>query len=876
MQYPKSTCPDQDRRQFLQGLGVSMASTVSATLPLLSCGGGGDDKLDRPTEQPSSSSGPSILSMGGDHPYSQWYGSTGRDGLFSMYEDLKISPYIAICADESPDRTSGHGATLGKPSMMTAAQAKSLQARGAEFVSHGGRHQHFWDLLNTGIRVSYTGSEATPTVNISTTELVTTSSATGASSFPFATHTSLAALAAAINALPGWACLLATELTGDEPSAALMPLQAPRSVANNHANDLTDSNQRFAVCGGIMLRYTGRAYRDVCVSVNEASDVLELYADGALVLVQTTATTLSAMVAGINARNIAGLTALVMDNGFAAQADAGSYALNPGQKLRETYCLGDELGTSLQRTTQAQSVNFTGLQICGGVGFAYALRRCAVSVKERAARLYGLRISSFAQSGGRLYSWHVHQAAIAADFVQWRGNRSCPGNYSGISPHAMPLNTPGAFVGHFTSISPSSPKLPYLEPDVMAVVDALADEGGWYVNWLNHLCTPTPSDPSPYAGVNQHTDNFYAENADQDEGPFYRELLHAASLRDAGKLQILAPTQAQQVRHLRKGPSNLVFNPRFRNGRLGNLVGVSTLATGMTGVACPGWNVQIAASDFSVAAVDAEGALTLTTRVALASNKTPLGLNLFLEPGKTYDIGASLNLSGWDSKNGVSWIMEPLENGMGRMASRTFDSGHAGEAPWWRTSVANHAASSPAYVRSIAGPFAFTDGEALTLQLDGQAASAAIALTGLTTAQAVADAINAALKRDAAYAVLPQYHTTARAENNKLVIELPQAGASADPKSSLILLNNAVGSPLATLFDAGVTAVRATGQVHTELEGMLTGYRLYLLLPAATPAQQTIKISAPYCREVGYVPPNPAAARQPPEGVKSSWERPGD
>jgi hypothetical protein len=720
--------PHPARREFLQrSLSVTVVGAFATAWPLSGCGGGGSDGLDQPNNR---QSGRSILSMGGDHPYQQWYGNNGSDGLFAMYEGLKIQPYIAICADESPDHTSGFGATLGKPSMMTAAQAKSLQNRGAEFVGHGGRHAHFWDLLNTGIRVYYTGAEPSPAVQIDATQFIVSTAATGQIRFPFASHTTLNALAAAIKTLPGWACILATELTGDEPSAALMPLSAPRSVASIQNSDSTDSNQRFAICGGIMIRYTGRLYREVSASINDASNVLNLFADGALLFSQTTETTLSVIVAAINARNVVGLTALVMDNGYSAQINAGSSALNPGQKFRETYCLGDELGTGLHRISKAQSVNFTGLQICGGVGFEYALRRSALVVKERAASLYGLHITSFAQAGGRLYDWHIGPAA--AEYVQWRGNRSFLGNYSGISPHAMPINTPGPFVGHFTSISSSSLGVPYLESDVKAVADALADEDGWYVNWLNHLCTPTPADPSPYTGMNQHSPELYKSSADQDEGSFYRELTYVASLRDAGKLDVLAPTQAQQARGSRKGPSNLVFNPRFRNGRSGNLVGVSTSATGMGGVACPGWFVQMAASDFSVASVDAAGELTLTTNGAFDGNKTPLGVNLFLEPGKTYEIGATLNLQGW-GPSGVHWYLDPLQNRLGDVTSRIFNGGYLGDAAWWR----------------------------ITVPLEAK-----------------------------------------------------------EP---------------------------ALAQIPTNL----VGYRLYLQLPSSTPAQQTLKLKAPYCREVG-------------------------
>lgn len=796
----------------------------------------------------------SILTIGGDHPYRQWWGRNGRDGMFQMYADLGIKPYIAICADEATDNTSGNGATLGKSGMLSIVQAQDLEGRGAEFVSHGSRHTHFWELLNTGIRVYYTGAEATPTVNISTTQLTTSTATTGATAFTWAAYPTVAELQTAINALAGWNCILATELTGTEPSSALMPLNAARSVASLGGADTTNSNQRFALCGGIMIRYAGLTYRDVSISVNDGSNFLGIFADGARLLATTTAATLTAIVTAINNLNIVGLTALVMDNGYAAQSVAGSTVLNPGQKQRETYCFGDELGTGLHRVAQAQSVNFTGIQVTGGLGFAYALRRSVLSVKERAASVYGVAVASFAQPGGRINPWHVR--TIADEHVGWRGNRSFTENYSGISPHAMPANLPGQFTGHFTSIVASSPSSPYGEGDVKAVADALADTGGWCVNWLNHLCTPTPGDPSPYRGMDQHAGAVYTSSADQDEGPFWRELQYAAAKRDAGLIEILPPTVAEKVRAVRKGPTNLVFNPRFRNGRANNLLGITTTAHGSGGIACPGWAIASAAADFSVVAVNADGELTITTNGALASGKTPIGCNLFLEPGKTYDIGAALNLLNWGAANNCRWALYPMQNGLGKgftiaqpsVSSHPFFGGGMYDGNL-RFTVPPRGNPTPAYVRGIAGAFAFTAGDAISIQIDNRAASAAIVLTGLTTAKAVASAINTALAADATYAPLAQYHNVARAEDNRLIIEAPMLSGVPGDASSLMTLANSVGTPLATLFGAGISTVRATGRACDLMDATMIGYRL-TLVPSLTSATQTLKLQFPYCREV--------------------------
>lgn len=797
----------------------------------------------------------SILTIGGDHPYAQWWGSNGNDGMAAMFLDAGIKPYIAICADESGEGsvTSGYGATLSKPGMMTIEQAQSLQARGAEFISHGSRHANLWELFNTGIRVWYTGGEATPTVNISTTQLTTSTATTGATAFTWAANPTLAQLRTAIKALAGWNCELASELLGTEPSAAMMPLNAARSVTDPGGADDTKSNQRFAVVGGVLVRYTGQLYRDVSISVNDGSSFLSIFADGARIAAISTAATLTTIVTAINALGVAGLYALVMDNGYAAQSTPGSNQPNPGQKFRETYCFGDELGTGLHRVPQAQSVGFTGMNVSGGLGLAYVVRRSVVAVKERAASLYGLTIDAFAQPGGRLYPWHLR--SVLDEHVTWRGNRSFTENYSALSPHPLRADHPGKFTGHFTSLRPGSSN-PYSEADVKSIIDALGDGDGWSINWLNHLCTPTPGDPSPYGGMDQQTAGTYSTSADQDEGPFWRELLYAAAARDAGRIEIAAPSEAENLRLKKRPPSNLIFNPRFRNGRANDLRGITTAGQGQSGIACPGWNIATASSDFSAVTVDAAGEVTITTNGALGVSRTPFGCNIQFEPGKTYDLGGSLNLLAWGAANTVRFGLFPLHSGMGdgfvinqnTMLSHPWFGGFAGDACWQFT-VPPTPGPAPARVMSNAGAFAFGGTDSITVNIDSRGATAAIALTGLTTAKAVASAINTELAANANYTAFAQYHTAARAEDNRLIIEAPAVNTAPGDSGSLILLANGVGTPLATLFGAGVSTVRATSKASGGMDSTFIGYRL-AILPSATSATQTLKLLAPYCREV--------------------------
>jgi|GEM_PF-2821492 len=803
----------------------------------------------------------SLLTIGGDHPYDQWWGTNGKNGMAAMYLDRGIQPYLAVCWDDSVDNTSGVGATLGRDNqgMMSLDQALKLQEWGVQFVSHGARHTHYWETFNTGIRVRYTGTNTQPTVHITggVMTLATTSPATSVA-ITLASHPTVNDLVAAIAALDGtpnlngtWRCIPATELTGLESTENLLPLQAPRrNDAAFYPGESRLSGQCFALSGGLLLRYTGTAYKEVAVTCNDTSNNLGIYADGARLLSTTTNASLATIAAAVNALNLAGLTCLVMDNGRSAQSIGGSTAVNPGQSIRETYCFGDENGLGLRRN-DFTIVSYFGTHLDMGVGFAYAVRRSIEAVKERAAAA-GITLHGFAQSGGRFYPWLLRSMGDEHEF--WRGDRSYMEGSGGLSPHAMPANKTPLHTGHFTSRSPSS-SLPYGEDDVKAIIDALADNKGWAACWLNHLLTPTPADKSGY----EVTTQIEYSDADQDEGPFNRQLAHAAAARDAGLIRIVGPSDFNRLRHASRGPANLVFNPKFRNGRANNLLGITSALNGASGVAMPGWKIASDAADWTAFSVDASTReLTLTSNGVLAANKTPLGFNLYLEPGKTYMIGASLDLRQWGTglSRNVRFNLYPLHTGFGdpvaqgeaALASYGWSGQFQGDASFMFT-VPVAEPMSPARIISPAGPFTITAGHTITVSVDALAASAPITLGGLTTAKQIAAAINTAMASDATYGPLTRYHDIARAEGERLVIEAPQIKVTAETTGSQMTLANGTGTPLASVFGAGVTTCRAVSRIHARPDSALIGY-FVVLVPSATDATRTLRIRAPYCREV--------------------------
>jgi len=106
-----------------------------------------------------------IVVLGADHAKNFLYGTDGSNGQAGMFFDHGFPYYIGTNTDPSGNTTIGYG------NMMTIAQALSLQAKGAKFMSHGVRHIGTWNKIATGILIKYTppGAQAAATVEITDT-----------------------------------------------------------------------------------------------------------------------------------------------------------------------------------------------------------------------------------------------------------------------------------------------------------------------------------------------------------------------------------------------------------------------------------------------------------------------------------------------------------------------------------------------------------------------------------------------------------------------------------------------------------------------------------------------------------------------------------
>lgn len=768
-----------------------------------------------------------ILVMGGDHPYAQWY-NNGK-GMGRAYRDRGIKPYLAVCWDTSVDKTSGNGATFkdysGSSQMMTLQQALALQTDGVEFVSHATRHVHFWDQVNTGIRIKYLGAAGAPTVLISTTGVTLTGSGGGENAtLTWVSCPTLAQLKTAIDATTNWVCYLADELDGSEASSLLMPIKAARNVALT--SDATASVQRFALSGGVVIDYKGTGYANVTVQLG-SDNVFRVYCDGVrLISIDLTVTdTLSALVSAINGYAISGLTARLINNGWDEQAT----------KFRETYCWGDELCTSL-RQQHYQVPGMRSVYMQAGVDIQWVVRRLLKTAKARAAAA-GINLTNFAQPGGKFQpflrrcSLDVHDV-FRAEFSALNAD----------SPKAMP----SCDINYVTTQQTFNTD--YDADDTRAAIRALVDSGPWYVDSLIHCVIPDGSSQYDMSII-------YAGDADQTEANFIALLDEVKAQVDAGKLLVLPPNEAKIARQMSAKPKNRVFNPRFINSGK-TLLGVTTSAAGANGRIIPGWRFSFGVSQFSAVSIS-DGKLSMTTNGALGSTIYPIQQYVYLERGKTYDIGMLLDLTGIPSSKSVKVTLFPnfgrmagdyKDGSAGSIQSVNYFGGAIHDAVMTYT-VPQTGRGTPARVISKAGNFNLTAGAAISINYDSIGAVAVViagATPGATKAEEIAAAINAAIKADAAYTNRQEWWNAAVAENGKVLIEAPYQNSV--PSAQYIGIANGTGNPMATVW--GGTEVRAVSTHHEYIDSSYLNYMLTIELGSTTSG--TVAIEAPYISEVKY------------------------
>lgn len=759
-----------------------------------------------------------ILCVGGDHPYDQWYGDAD-DGLAKMYRDYGITPYLAI------NTATGAGAP-GDTGFMTWAQLRDVAASTEiEVIGHAHRHHHQWGRIDTGIRIIYLGTNGTATVHISGSPktLTLTAGASDDASFDLtnASYDTIGELVAAINAVNGgasWSCTAADELTGNERSTLLLALVSARSVkAGGWA-------EYFTAGSGIIVSYTGAAYKTAFLQ-RTSGNTLDIYLDGVRRLTYSLTSgsydTLAEVVAAINAAAVTGLTANLCD-------DTGD--------PYEHYTQGDEKSTELVETLYLDITTSGGLVLDGnggqangarlnaGLAGSYLIDRAWQANKDEAAA-NDVALVNWAQSGANWNQWHLAGQNI------WRSMRTNAAE-SNSFPGACWAATGPDYIRSYYNLASAS----LSEAQIKAAIDALVESPGAMMDMLCHAL-----DPASPAGVNGYTLPASSSLNTVDENVWLAVLPHIKSYVDAGRLIVLTPEQARRRRKWAAKPQNMVFNSGFANDG-GTMLGVASQSKNI-----PGWTLKTDDAHVTAASIIDGGEYNKVSFTANATtNADVLSCNLKLERGKTYRVGARIEIPSYSSGTGVYLVVSPK---IGSLPGQLPDDA----SPTWCSALAKAdqdisatihvpagGVNKPRVRGLVAGTFNIVSSSADTLSIAMDSYSAvAVTLTAgaARTASQVAADINAAFAASATYTGKQEYWTVASVQGNKVVIESPYAGE--EYWNRITITGNATATVFGYAQCIAVPSYAPTGNPWVSMNMLVRGQMV-----------GTWRVAQPYCVEI--------------------------
>lgn len=862
-----------------------------------------------------------ILCMGGDHPYSQWYGTNGKDGLAGMYLDQGIRPYLAINTnDPSGEYPGGSG-------RMTYAQLKTVVNNGVEPVNHGARHFSSWMRCSSGITVRYNGAATDASMTISSAYLLTTT-CTGAAgdnvSFDLTTtpYNTLQKVVDAFNAVSGgvYQAVLAPELTGTENSqnlAMITGIGIRGAVADTGFSQTAWSSGQVVAVGAVRRAVTDNGYYFVCTTggttgggepawvkqigatttdntatwtcryaqaqmqtstdaivsfrgwnisassgiviqyiqasggtdrktalVGISSNTLTLTEDGvrtaSFSLTNASFDTLTELVAAINALSPANWFAKLCDNTY---YDSGTFGSASASPALNNYCGGGELSRCL-KDVAVIDVTSTWVRFETGLSQYYVSDR-NIQLAHDTALANGITLQAFAQSGGEFYPWLV---AGHSQYNSWRGDTYSRSSIFPMQVRLTNLKVCNGWSPHKDINDGSGSPLSLVT--LKSYVDALVDSGPFMVNLLNHWVIP--DNTTPYNVNPRPTGTGFGSS----ESIWYAFLQYVKTKVDAGQLLTCVISEIPGFVARAGEPTNLVFNPKFRNS--GGSLGSQTSDATDVG----GWLVRTSSTPtISVSS----NKLTLT---AIGSSQTPFSQDLILVPGETYEIGAQIEFDNTAVTNGVRFQVQPRRGGLSNAARvRDLDPGasNAIVSPYvsksgfmrFRFTWPLAPNFARAYIRSInVQPYDLSVNKNIVVNYTNIGATADIDCSAgavsaaAVTAKEVAAAINAAVAGTAAYAARSEYHTAARAENGRVILEAPYR---ANPGSTFWVRATAgsAASALATIFGIG-SGLTCQGEPMMAAYENVENTSAFFYFDINTTAGGVVTIYNPYCIRVGY------------------------
>ena len=806
-----------------------------------------------------------------DHPYAQWWGTNGFNGLAAMYHDRGIVPVLAINADS----LNGPGAT----NMMSWAQIKDLVDRGwIECVGHGYWHVDKWNRINTGIQIQYTGALASATVQVQTavpsTALVCSAAGDSVTS-TFASDDTLAKVKTTLEAAGKWTVTLDPILTGSEPSSMLLGMNAARTLraavtfssssgllattgvdyptgypvtftplagtlpsniiagVTYYAIRVSATTCRLATSLANALAATAISYVNSGTSTNNINFLYNQYfcAGGGIELRyngtnppvtydhiwvrRNSSASLTIIADGVQFYSHTGSTGDI--NTIVAAIDALAEVecklCDDGRTetlSKPSYMLGDELETNLYQTAYNEFSSRPAV-LETGLPQQYIIRRHIEYVRDLAAA-NGITLKHFAQSGGNFYSWMATQPAAG----MFRGNTL----YRSITPFPMRRDKLGNFVVHRT-LKNDETGATYYGENIAAIPRALCGHGTdatlepWVLCVLMHVLK---ADGSSNYSITTLPNNYF----DQYEADWVTFLNTVKRYVDAGLLRTITLDELAKMPRTTK-MTNLWFNPHLENG------GVSRApAAGGTdgGFWIPGNYVARAAtmSTFSIT----DGVLRW---VNSSSSATEFLLqDVQLEQGKTYEISCDFTQIAYTAGAGLQWSVQSLHGNVKSLINPTTNWKFTGDQRFQSGRVAMRfqvpAAQgwTPGKVRASAAPATFDLSAAYNIKINvlSTGVSADIDCRGgtpsATTAKEIAAKINAAMAVDATYATKAEFHNIASVVNGYLTLTAPYIGA--DQTSSLSVSAGSSATGVAAIFGNATVDGRAQymGPVTSEIQ----------------------------------------------------------
>lgn len=744
-----------------------------------------------------------VLVVGGDHPYLQWWGTNGLDGMAAMYAYYGITPYLAVNTTAVTNEAPSPGVNADFCSWeQTTALSTNL---GVDVVSHGNRHIQDWRKINAGMTIRYSGAAATATVQVTATNVIgVTAGSVNDFNFDITTapYDTLAELVAAINAVTGWSAVLCDSLTGSESSLSMM------IIAATSCKSVT---QPFACAGGVYISYSAAVYSNVTYICD--GTILRIYADGVRVYsITLSGKTLANLVTEITA--VSGFTCVLCNDA------PNTNGIN--------YVSGSELASSFRAFTGEWKIPPQGLYVHGLIPPTYLVRReLDLSQTRLAAR--GITVRNFAQSGSNFFA----QQVAGQDYLVYRGN----GAFQTYAPGAVPTGRIEQFLPHITVNFANYPTAAYLT----AIIDALVDSPGYTATLLCHKLLPD-SDPR-FPGIVTSVLTDY----DQVKTNWLTFLAYAQAAIQAKTLKNMSISDIASNMTEMKMPRNRFFNAKFKNFG-GSLLGIS----GDGGYRIPGWQVSTSANITAIS-VSSDGTMSVTTSSGTAV--TPVNQIVMLEPGQ-YEATLNVNCTNYSSGNGVQFRFDSMlgthvDEMVPNNTQMTSSSGIRYQGQLKMSFVVKPPEMLPGQVASLStSPWDLSVNKNIKLNINSLAqveidCSAGAVSAAATTAKEVAAAINNFLAANATYGPKAEYHTVARAANGRVYITNPYFGP--DASYAVNLASGATADAMTTIF--GQTSANSiTRAPNNDYRGGLIPVKINILIGMA--AGTVTEISRPWLRKI--------------------------